>query len=69
MTTTPLLRELVALLWDLPDRFVRWADRVALAPHQPEDAWGDQLSPWCLRCQVPWPCDEFVRLSKGAAND
>ncbi len=60
-----ILRELAALVCSLPAelerRFVAWARRVALAPHMPVDP-GDG-PPWCARDQVPWPCDEWVRVT------
>ena len=66
MRGVKLLRELAALIRSMPlfyeRRFVAWAHRVALAPHLPQDI-GDG-SAWCLRERVPWPCDEWVRLTE-----
>lgn len=58
-----LLREVWALVRDLPDAVARWCDRTETEEHQPQPVPADDVAewpngemPWCLRCDVAWPC-------------
>lgn len=50
---------------EMARRIAAFAQRLALAPHRPEEVKPGEV--WCLRDQVPWPCDEWVRLTGEAA--
>jgi hypothetical protein len=54
-----------ALIRSLPDELARavadWSDRTVMSHHGPEDIDGEAV---CLRCQTPWPCDEFMHAER-----
>lgn len=76
MVVRRLLRDVWALVRDLPDALARWLDRQTAWAHEPEMVPADDLAvwpngeePWCLRCDAEWPCDVFVRVSDRLADD
>ena len=49
---------------------VRAVRRYLFRVHGPEPVdFGDHTEAWCTFCVVPWPCEEFVRLQEGVAQD
>jgi hypothetical protein len=65
-----LLRDLWAFLRDLPDLIAGRADSAVMDAHGAEPVptddiaeWPGGVMPWCVRCNLPWPCDVFVEAS------
>lgn len=59
-----LLREASGLVRNMPALVARRAGRTVAESHRMVDV-GERRAPepWCVRCDVAWPCDEFVLVS------
>jgi hypothetical protein len=62
MILTEFLRECVAWLRSWPTAAAAAMTRWTRDFHDPVEGPPDGRA-WCLRCEVEYPCDEFVRLT------
>jgi hypothetical protein len=69
-----VLRQAVQAVRDVPDKIARCLDRGVMAAHQPEPVeadrqqWPAGVQAWCLRCDEPWPCEEYAAAEERSAT-
>lgn len=62
------LRTMREALIALPDVVADWSDNVVMRAHSPIDVFDDGSEIVCMRCKVPFPCDDYAKAAESLAE-